>query len=150
MNIPTPQELLKMSPGKDLDKLLSKLMAIEPLVSHECLSPDGKSTCFSGGSKREVEEWRDDLLKRLPDSWVKEYHFGTWQYYPQLSSLWQEMKRVLDLFDHVRIGKAIDGVWSVTVSQFPRPDFTATGGDAPEAVCKAAILSLLDKKRCGQ
>lgn len=52
-----------------------------PRISWEVLNPKSDATCFSGQSKRECEEWLLDTLKRHPDSWVKDYHVGKWEFW---------------------------------------------------------------------
>lgn len=57
---------------------IGELVEPHPVIEWNAVSPDGTATCFSAGSKREIEDW----LKELPgNSWAKLYHAAPWKLY---------------------------------------------------------------------
>lgn len=85
MNIPTTKaEIDALKPGHDMDVLVCQVAGIEPHITWEVLTEDGKHSAFSSEDEQETREvfvyYRD---KYSP--WGK-YHVGTWQHYPQVST----------------------------------------------------------------
>lgn len=88
-----------------------KVMGLEPNLSWQVLSPDGEASCFGATTKWECEKWMQDALRWTPDSWIKDYHVGTWKHCPPY------VQQIGVAWDVVR--KLREDDWIVAVKELP-------------------------------
>lgn len=71
--------------GRELDARIGEMIGYEPRVSWQVLNPEGNASAMSCDTEREAREWLTETLRKYPDSWVKDYHVGTWTHWPRFS-----------------------------------------------------------------
>jgi hypothetical protein len=147
----------------ELDQAIAELLGVEPEISWHVLSPDESSTVIRMNSRQEAEYWLLDHLSRIPDSFVKDYHVGSWNNWPLYST---------DIRIAFRLAESMEklGMWLKLASSFApkdselgrlwnagftdhgvtgwngRPDYHAQATTAARAIAESALSALTEIK----
>jgi len=146
----------EMQAGREMDEVLGKALGVEPKKDWNVLNTDETATAFCGESRREVENFLTEHLKRNPDSWLKDYHVGYWEFYKKYSTdiaaAWEVVNKLQpDYFVNVINGRMEgekDGVLGVDVEIGRYGTFgedivsDVCAETAPLAICRAALKAL--------
>lgn len=110
--------------GRELNALIAeRVMGREPDLMWNVFNPDETATCFHAETKRECEEFLADVLKRYPNSWMKDHHVGAWKRFPRYST---DIVPAWEVVEKLRS----DG-WLVTVKSMPpRSSFIIQGSNS--------------------
>lgn len=65
---------------REIEALAGETFGIEPRLSWEALTADGKATAYTGDSQADVQRVIDEYAAKY-ESW-KKYHAGAWKHYP--------------------------------------------------------------------
>ncbi len=88
-----------MEAGRELDALIAeKVMEIASRISWEILNADETASCYTIESKGQAERYLAGVLREFPNSWMKDYHVGTWKHYlsysTDIAAAWQVVERM--------------------------------------------------------
>jgi hypothetical protein len=135
----------KMEAGRELDKLVGVTFGFEPRVTWHVLDPTGKGSAFTADTERGVREWFSDILRSYPDSWVKDYHVGTWERWPRFSEDIGAAFEVVEKLRAAGYGVVIADTCGHApwVADFDNGrDVTVEHESLPLAICRAALLAV--------
>jgi hypothetical protein len=123
------------------------------------LNKKGDATAFSSDYKKEAEEFLFNTLKRFPNSWLKDYHVGSWEYFPNYTEDIDEAMSVQSIMHRkgywMQLRSPFDNQESLWHCGFTRhlmsgwnhrPDNEYSGETAPLAICRSALLTVLRKE----
>ncbi len=87
-----------MEAGPELNALIGEMMGAQPRLSWNVMNPDETATAYHSDSKQECEHFLADTLRRMPDSWLKDYHVGSWKIWPryseEISAAWTVVEKM--------------------------------------------------------
>jgi len=134
-----------MPAGREMDALVGKAIGAEPKKCWEILNADETATAFSAESRWEAERFLRDHLNRMPDSWLKDYHVGHWDFYKSYSTniaaAWEVVEKLKDknifFIIHPWVDKCLLEVYG---DSYRRGNLSAD--TAPLAICRASLKAL--------
>ncbi len=156
---------MSMEAGPELDALVAAIMGNEGRLSWNVMNADETATAYHGDSKQECEQFLASALSRIPDSWLKDYHVGSWRFYPHystdISAAWTVVAKMRELEGDA--GCSFELRWNKRGPHTPswvddqihaffclgRTCTTAAGhaDTAPLAICLAAIDAVEQQNR---
>lgn len=135
--------------GPELDALVAeKVMGDEGQLSWNVMNPDESSSAYRGDSKEDCEQFLSRILSSVPDSWIKDYHVGSWRFYPRYSkdiaAAWTVVAKLRErdfLFAAIQFETPS---WEVefhakTKALLPGNGIIGHGNTAELAICRAAL-----------
>lgn len=148
--------IAELEAGRDLDARVCQMLGIAPRVTWEVLRPDETASAYTADSKADAEKFLSETLAQFPHSWLRDYHVGAWRHYPRVSQ---------DISAAMLVQDALDrrGYWMRLQSPFGQsdtpgvrdwwcgfmphrmgPDYFVRAETAPLAICRAALVALLN------
>jgi hypothetical protein len=105
----TREQIVAIQSGKDLDAIIGKIIGVKPKVTHEILNADETASAAKFDSKLEAQEYLERVLRDYPNSWLKEYHVGTWEFWPRFSTDLSDAARLLSRTKHYEMSSLPTG-----------------------------------------
>jgi len=132
-----------MQAGREMDTLIGKVIGAEPRKEWNLLNNDETASVYWGETRRQVEEFLAERLKKYPDSWLKDYHVGCLEFHKSYSTDIAAAMSITDRWLSVGSGTfelncAVIGKEKNWHCQFGNHE-AADAPTAPLAICRAAL-----------
>jgi hypothetical protein len=149
------EEILAMKPGREMDALAGKTFDLSPRIRWFAMNEEETASYMSFESQLLAESWHNEMVSKYPNGRYvdagghlvqreiyrrySEDISAAWEVVEKLREIWEEVSVVSDskgwetFLYHSGDDKYPDDVW-----------VNAQAKTAPEAICKAALLAVME------